>query len=72
MANHPSSSALLSTSHFRPREEIHRDLFKVRDTLGDSGKVKRFERFISPHLGTITPPTEDFLDGLIQRNSWLR
>jgi hypothetical protein len=72
MAIHHSSSPLVLAGHAHPRDGLTKDLLSARNVIGDSGTMKRFERFISPYLATHTPPTDDFLDGLIQRNSWLR
>ena len=72
MAIHHPNLPLLIAGQGHPREGLSRDLLLAKNIQGDSGALKRFERYIYPHLGINPQPTEDFLDSLIQRNSWLR
>ena len=72
MVSHRSNPSALLLSHARPKEGVRKDFITAKNSSENSGKLKRFERFISPHLSANALPPEDFLDSLIQRNSWLR
>ncbi|MEY4684043.1 MAG: hypothetical protein RLZ25_502 [Pseudomonadota bacterium] len=72
MVSHLSNPPILHAAHARSREGACKDFKTTRNASENSGTLKRFERFISPHLSISALPPEDFLDSLIQRNSWLR
>lgn len=72
MVSHQSNPTALLLGHAHPREGVRKDFITTKNSSENSGKLKRFERFISPHLSVSALPPEDFLDSLIQRNSWLR
>lgn len=72
MVTHLSTPPVVHAGHARPRDGVRKDFKTTRGVSENSGPLKRFERFISPYLSGSAPPPEDFLDSLIQRNSWLR
>lgn len=72
MSMHLSNPPALVANPSRARDLARKNVLPTRDISGNSGTLKRFERFISPYLPVNTLPPEDLLDSLIQRNSWLR
>lgn len=72
MVNFLSNPPALNANPVRARDLNRMDFLTAQSAPQNSGIVKRFERFISPHLAVNSFPPEDLLDSLIQRNSWLR